>query len=78
MSAATENNKASVIESFEVTKGAQSGDLLSEALQDRPLKIGFLACAYFEYWRMYEGLREKVVGDMQRIASRLSERYQKG
>ena len=59
------------IESFEVTKGGQSGDLLSEKSVDRSLKIGFLACGYFEYWRMYEGLREQVESDMKKIASHL-------
>lgn len=38
----------SKIESFEVTKGGKSGDLLSEIHQDEKLKIGFLACGYFE------------------------------
>jgi len=36
------------IESFEVTKGGQSGDLLSKARGDYMLKIGFLSCGYFE------------------------------
>jgi len=66
------NNK---IESFEVTQGEQSGDLLSEKYVDRQLKVGFLACGYFEYWRMYEGLREQVVSDMQKIAVRLKQKH---
>ena len=36
------------IQSFEVTKGGASGDLLSEARGDRRLKCGFLACGYFD------------------------------
>ncbi len=44
------------IESFEVTKGGKSGDLLSKKNDDVKLKIGLIACGYFEYWRMYEGL----------------------
>ena len=63
------------MESFEVTKGEQSGDLLSEKYIDRQLKIGFLACGYFEYWRMYEGLREQVEGDMQKIAAHLTQKH---
>lgn len=59
------------IQSFEVSEGAASGDLLSERFGDRPLKVGLLACGYFEYWRMYAGLRDQVVGDMQTIADRL-------
>ena len=64
-----------VIESFEVTKGGASGDLLSEAHVDQKLKIGFLACGYFEYWRMYSGLREQVENDMQNIAARLGRQH---
>jgi L-arabinose isomerase len=60
------------IQSFEVTGGAASGDLLSERHGDRPLKVGLLACGFFEYWRMYAGLREQVQGDMQTIADRLA------
>jgi L-arabinose isomerase len=60
------------IKSFEVTGGSASGDLLSERYGDRPLRVGLLACGYFEYWRMYAGLREQVAGDMQVIADRLA------
>ena len=63
------------IESFEVTKGGQSGDLLSEVRGDYMLKIGFLGCGYFEYWRMYKGLREQVKGDMKKIAGRLGREH---
>jgi L-arabinose isomerase len=59
------------IKSFEVTAGLASGDLLSERFGDRPLKVGLLACGYFEYWRMYEGLRAQVDADMQAIADRM-------
>jgi L-arabinose isomerase len=63
------------IQSFEVTKGNKSGDLLSEMRRDQNLKVGLLACGYFEYWRMYEGLREEVIQDMQTIADRLSQKH---
>jgi L-arabinose isomerase len=69
--ASTQNE---TIQSFEVTWG-KSGDLLSERRGDKPLKIGVLACAYFEYWRMYEGLRAQVKMDMQTVADRLSRRH---
>lgn len=64
-----------IIESFEVTKGKKSGDLLSEIRHDQKLKVGLLACGYFEYWRMYAGLREEVVQDMQAIADRLGKKH---
>ena len=54
-------NMEETIQSFEVTKGSKSDDLLSEIRRDQNLKVGLLACSYFEYWRMYEGLREEVV-----------------
>lgn len=63
------------IESFEVTKGEKSGDLLSEKRAHQDLKIGFLACGYFEYWRMYERLRAQVEEDMKKIADRLSRKH---
>ncbi|MHC4083722.1 MAG: hypothetical protein ACYSWZ_00495 [Planctomycetota bacterium] len=63
------------IESFEVTKGEKSGDLLSERWSDQDLKIGLLACGYFEYWRMYKGLRQQVEGDMKKIAESLSQKH---
>ena len=51
------DNGAKVVQSFEVTGGEASGDLLSQRSGNAPLRVGVLACAYFEYWRMYEGLR---------------------
>jgi L-arabinose isomerase len=69
------SSQSNVIESFEVTKGGASGDLLSEVCVDRKLKVGFLACGYFEYWRMYDGLREQVEEDMQKIAGHLGRQH---
>lgn len=68
-------NESETIKSFEVTKGNKSGDLLSEKRKEQQLKVGFLACGYFEYWRMYGGLREQVIQDMQEIANRLSGKH---
>ena len=63
------------IESFEVTKGGASGDLLSEKLGPQSLIVGLLACGYFEYWRMYDNLRAEVAADMKRIADHLEQRH---
>jgi len=64
------------IQSFEVTMDARSGDMLSARRGDRPLKIGLLACAYFEYWRMYDNLLAEVTGDMDAVAARLGRAHQ--
>ncbi|MBT3273795.1 MAG: hypothetical protein HN368_11610 [Spirochaetales bacterium] len=60
--------------SFEVTKGGKSGDLISEKSKEGDLAVGFIGSGYFEYWRMYEGLRERVEADLQTIADRLGNR----
>ena len=65
----------SEILSFEVTRGEKSGDLLSNRRGDKKLKVGLLACAYFEYWRMYPGLQDQVRGDMQTVADRICQRF---
>jgi len=65
------------IQSFEVTMGGKSGDMMSTQVPaSRKLKIGVLACAYFEYWRMYDGLLETVAGDMQRVAERIGKNHE--
>ncbi len=63
------------VQSFEVTRGGASGDLLSERQGHRDLVVGLLACGYFEYWRMYATLREQVASDMGRVAQRLGTRH---
>jgi L-arabinose isomerase len=62
-------------QSFEVTRGGVSGDMLTEKPPALRLKVGFLGTGYFEYWRMYGGLREQVAGDMQRVADRLATKH---
>ncbi|MDP2932621.1 MAG: hypothetical protein Q8N81_00645, partial [bacterium] len=63
------------LRSFEETKGGKSGDLLSKKHGDSKPTVGFLGCAYFEYWRMYKDLREQVAGDMDTIARHLRRKY---
>ena len=64
------------IQSFEVTMGGASGDMLSARSGDRELKVGVLACAYFEYWRMYDGLLEDVTSDMKSVAERIGKSHE--
>lgn len=69
---AESSKDAQFIQSFEVTNGGTSGDLISQKREQRPLKVGLLATAYFEYYRMYDGLYEKVCENMQKIADAIS------
>ncbi len=61
------------IQSFEVTNGEASGDLISRRVERGKLKVGLLAAGYFEYYRMYEGIEEQVRCNMQNIADTLSD-----
>ena len=63
------------LQSFEVSRGGKSGDLLSTRRGDQSLKVGLLTCGYFEYWRMYKNLRKQVAGDMKAIADRLARKH---
>lgn len=53
----------------------QSGDILTGGKIKSPVKIGVLTCGYFEYWRMYPTLREKVEGDLKVITDRIAKTY---
>ncbi len=61
--------------SFEAGGGTQFGDILtSRPTVSSRLKIGLLACAYFEYWRMFsDSFKLQVISDLERIANRLSQ-----
>jgi L-arabinose isomerase len=63
------------VESFEVTRGKPSGDLLSEKKMESGPRIGFLATAYFEYFRMYSKLKAECTRDMKLVANRLSAKH---
>ena len=64
-----------IMQSFEVTKGGKSGDLISQNRGELKIKVGFIGSGYFEYWRMYDGLQQKVESDMNEIADRLATQY---
>jgi L-arabinose isomerase len=59
--------------SFETGVGSEFGDILSNRPNvSEKLKAGLLACAYFEYWRMFSPeFKRNVIADLERIAKRL-------
>ncbi|MFD0714734.1 hypothetical protein [Paenibacillus sp. GCM10027626] len=60
------------IESFETAKGNVFGDLLSAKVERRPLRIGLVTVAFFEYWRMFsESFKTNVTADMTRVYNNL-------
>ena len=66
------------LQSFEVAEGDTFGDLLSKdrIQSSEKLKIGLLAGAFFEYWRMYPGtLKETIEKDNQVVFERLSQKH---
>jgi len=64
------------IESFETSKSAAFGDLLSERKPDKELKVGFLAGAFFEYYRMYgEAFQRQIAQDMELVLHHLRQRF---
>jgi hypothetical protein len=67
-----------IIESYQVGKSGTFGDLLSKRIDKRKPRIGLLACGYFEYWRMYDGLENEVEADMNKIAEEMarSDKYE--
>lgn len=65
---------AEIIKSFEEGAGV-SGDILTGGKVKSPIKIGVLTCGYFEYWRMYPTLKEKVEGDLKVITDRIKATY---
>ena len=64
------------IESFETSQTDLFGDLLSARTQDKELTVGFLAGAYFEYYRMWgEGYEKQIRADMDLVAENLRRRF---
>lgn len=65
-----------IIESFETSKTGVFGDILSQKKEKRRIKVGLLACGYFEYWRMYpESLEKNVTNDLNIIVNRLKAEF---
>ena len=62
--------KKTQIKSFE-EGAAVSGDILTGGKVRRRVRIGLLTCGYFEYWRMYPTLREKVEEDLADVTARV-------
>jgi L-arabinose isomerase len=68
----------SEVQSFETAQGDTFGDLLSRdrIMSKKPLKIGLMSGAFFEYWRMYPEMREKLVQDTQVVLDRLRNKHE--
>ena len=61
--------------SFESGVGEIFGDLLSKKTEPCEFKIGFLACGYFEYWRMFSPqFKINVENLLNKIAEKLEEK----
>ena len=65
------SKNSTFVQSFEVTLGEASGDLISKRVDLEEIKVGLLATSYFEYYRMYDGLSEQVHKNMQELADLL-------
>ena len=64
------------IESFETSQDTVFGDLLSQRKVDKELKVGLLAGAYFEYYRMWgEGYERQIRADAEVVAQNLRQRF---
>jgi L-arabinose isomerase len=66
------------VQSFETAQGDAFGDLLSRNRRrsHRPIKIGLLSGAFFEYWRMYpKTLKAKIEQDTRVVLNRLSTKH---
>ena len=63
--------KKEVIESYQTGKSETYGDILTKR-ERKEIKVGLLIFAYFEYWRMYEGLEEEVKSGMEEIVKNMS------
>lgn len=63
-------------ESFETSRTNEFGDLLSSRPKDKELKVGLLAGAYFEYYRMWgEAYEQQIHKDMEVVADNLRKRF---
>lgn len=60
--------------SFDSAKQGVFGDILNtERKPTDKIRVGLIGCGYFEYWRMYPTLREKVQKDLAGVHAKLSE-----
>jgi L-arabinose isomerase len=62
------------ITSFEAAKPGVYGDILNApAARRTAARVGLLGVGYFEYWRMYPTLRDRVARDLDGVHRRLAE-----
>lgn len=64
--------------SFETGEGGSFGDLLStRPVWPERVRVGLLACGYFEYWRMFSpAFQQRVRANVERIAQRLAQDFE--
>lgn len=59
--------------SFDAAEQGVFGDILTvQRPQQAQVRVGLIGCGYFEYWRMYPSLREKVEADLRKLHDRLA------
>jgi len=63
------------VKSFEISGQDVYGDILSRRRTKSKIKVGLLPFGYFEYWRMFPGIKEIVENDITIIDARLSKKY---
>ena len=67
-----------MIESFESSTDGIYGDLLSQKIPEKELKVGLYTGGYFEYWRMYpETLKKTVEEDLEKVYRNLQKHISK-
>ena len=63
------------IRSFEDSHEDSYGDLLSSGRPRTDIRVGFLPCGYFEYWRMFTSLKPAVERNLKLVEDRLRKKY---
>lgn len=60
------------VTSFDSVEDGALGDVLTQRVEKRTLKVGLLGLGYFEYWRMYPELQGIVADDLLNVKENLT------